>query len=76
MTKLTKALLNKEIAQHGFELVRAPEGYFYFACLPSCTNAIAVLDAPSIYVYRFDGQTDAQWRAAAQAIVDAAKESV
>ena len=60
---MTKAQLNREIAHHGFELVRNTLGgsYFYWAALP---DAPALPEIASIYTYRFDDLTDAQWRAA------------
>ena len=60
---MTKAELNREIAKHGFELVRNTLGgsYFYWAALP---DAPALPEISSIYVYKFSDQTDAQWRAA------------
>lgn len=60
---MTKAQLNREIAHHGFELVRNTLGgsYFYWAALP---DAPALPDdVRSIYTYRFDDLTNAQWRA-------------
>ena len=61
---MTKAQLNREIAHHGFELVRNTLGgsYFYWAALPGAPSLPD--DVRSIYVYKFSDQTDAQWRAA------------
>ena len=61
---MTKAQLNREIAHHGFELVRNTLGgsYFYWAALPGAPSLPD--DVRSIYTYRFSDQTDAQWRAA------------
>lgn len=67
MAKFTKAKLNKEFAQFGFELVRGPEGYFYWAALPGGPNAVVY--ANSIYVYRFDALTEQQWRAHAAGVL-------
>lgn len=68
---MTKAELNREIAKHGFELVRNTLGgsYFYWAALP---DAPALPDnVRSIYVYKFDDLTDAQWRAEVAAVLAA-----
>ena len=67
---MTKAKLNREIAHHGFELVRNTLGgsYFYWAALP---DAPALPEIASIYTYRFDDLTDAQWRAEVAAVLAA-----
>lgn len=70
MAKFTKASFNRELAEYGFELVRGPEGYFYWAHLEGVASMDAVADAESIYVYKFDDMTQTQWRAAAEVIVE------
>ena len=73
---MTQAQLNREIAHLGIELVRNTQGgaYFYFA--PLRDDTADVLNQSGIYVYKFDDQTPAQWRAdAAAALATMQKEA-
>ena len=71
----TKAELNRAIAKHGFELVRGPEGYFYWAPLKGAKSSAAIM-APSVYVYRFDGMSPNQWWAHAKEVIEMVKKDL